>query len=118
MGQLTNVEHVAAPPVSKEDFVYVTIPEKDVLDWPYPTIQLNRQKFEPGNTYKCPVEVGEEVERRMKMYNKETVRLLQPKADIKALQTVQGKVTGAGALFSAENGIPIEKNEKVIEVKW
>jgi hypothetical protein len=113
---LSKVEAVTAPPKPEGDFVYVTIPERDVLDWPYPTVQLNRMKFEPGKTYKCPAEVGREVQERMDMYNKATVRLLQPKSDRKALADVNRGSMWQTAAFGGEP--VLASGEKIIDVKW
>lgn len=88
------VEEVKGPVAKNpDDWMFVTIPEADLFDQQHPAIQLNRTRFEPGHIYKVPAAIGEEVERRLAMFNKEQVRLLRPNTDKRALKsTVVGNV--------------------------
>lgn len=116
------IEQVAALPKPVEDFVYVTIPSADLYDSQYPTIQLNAHKFEPGNTYKVPAEVGAEIEDRMKRFNKEQVRLLRPTVDSKSINQVNKNsfwTKGANVVGDSDQQLAtLAANERVISVKW
>jgi hypothetical protein len=109
-----NIQEVAAPVSTKSEYIFVTIPETDMYDAPYPTIQLNRTKFEPGRTYKVPTEIGNEVVDRMKKFEKECVRLLRPKADIKSLNQVNKGSAWSTNSFGAERGMPFGSSDRVL----
>jgi len=62
----------------KETWQYVTLPIEDPLGKPFPTIRLNKEAFERGQTYNLPVQVASYVNDRIKVFNRSCVRLLQP----------------------------------------
>lgn len=107
--KLNKVVEVKKAPGVTSEYVYVSIPEKDIYDSEHPGVRLNRVKFEAGKTYKVPVEIGAEVEMRLKMFERESVRLMRPKVDSRALNDVnrgsQWSSRGGGNLLSLENGL-------------
>ena len=63
-----------------EEFVYVTIPDRNVLGWDHPGIGINLQHYGPG-THKVSVAVGNEINDRLKMYHQAMLELLQPQVN-------------------------------------
>lgn len=62
---------------AKETWQYVTIPEEDPLGKPFPVIRLNKEAFEPGQTYQIPAPIAAHVNDRIKIFNRSCVRLFQ-----------------------------------------
>jgi hypothetical protein len=62
----------------KESWQYVTIPEEDPLGKKFPTIYLNKEKFDAGQSYNVPAPIASYVNDRIKIFNRSCVRLLQP----------------------------------------
>lgn len=73
---------------TREEYVKILIPATDLFDHTHPGVQLNRHKFEPGQTYHVRGDVALEVQRRLALFHDEQVRLLRPNADRKALADV------------------------------
>lgn len=61
----------------KETWQYVTIPEEDPLGKPFPSIRLNKEAFEAGETYQVPPAIASYVNERVKVFNRSCVRLYQ-----------------------------------------
>lgn len=78
------------------EFEYVTVPEKDLFDYPHPGIGLNRDHFGPG-THKLPYEVAQEVKKRLAIFEAQNIRILQPRKDMRALLDLY-KERGAGSV--------------------
>ena len=74
--KLTTIPELFGTP--KETWQYVTIPEEDPLGKPFPTIYLNKEAFERGQSYNLPPQIATYVKDRIKIFNKSCVRLLQP----------------------------------------
>ncbi len=72
--------------VDKSNWEYVSIPERDVLDFEYPSVAINRDRFFAGKKYFVPPDIAEEIRRIMKVNDYQTRRILSPKVDKKALQ--------------------------------
>jgi hypothetical protein len=70
----------------KSNWEYVEIPEKDVLDFEYPSLAINRDRFYAGKKYFVPPIIAEELRRIMKVNDYQTRRILSPRVDKKALQ--------------------------------
>jgi hypothetical protein len=134
-----------------KELVYVTIPETDIYDAPHPGVhiicggpklfskELGRyisdpeksgrdMHFEAGHTYATTPEIAEEVNKRLTLFEKETIRLLRPKADRKALEEVnKGSNWSVGSVrptqgtqaFSLEGGLGQvgSANERVITIE-
>jgi hypothetical protein len=81
--------------------VYVTIPEEDAMEAPYPAITINGTQYKSGKHF-LDSELAGEIEDRMKRYNHSVVRLTQTKRDVKAEQLVSqfGSGRGQGAPVS------------------
>jgi hypothetical protein len=62
---------------AKEAWQYVTLPTEDPLGKPFPTIRLNKEAFEAGQTYHIPAEVASYVSDRIRVFNRSCVRLYQ-----------------------------------------
>ena len=73
---------VTTPAVKQEgeEFVYVTIPDRNVLGWDHPGIGINLQHYGPG-THKVSAAVGSEINDRLKMYHQAMLELLQPQVN-------------------------------------
>lgn len=97
-------ENVIVIPSDARDtasFVRVEIPAKDtVFDWDYPTIRINHYEFEAGKTYLTSPELASEVRRIMKGYDLSQLKLLQPKKDFSALQTLRHHAGHQGQDFT------------------
>lgn len=72
----------------KATWQYVTIPEEDPLGKRFPSIGLNAQHYESGQTYLVPPVVAVYVNDRIKVFNRSCIRLLQPNVDMKSLNEV------------------------------
>lgn len=105
--EITEVAKSATPDTAK--FVEITIPASDLYDHTHPGVQLNRHKFEPGKTYLVRQDVANEITMRLKMFDREQVRLLRPNADRKALNDVnrgsQWSSRGGGTSISLDEGL-------------
>jgi virulence-associated protein VagC len=85
-----------ALPVEEQepDFEYVTIPERDMFDLPHPGIGNNREHFGPG-THKLPKDVAFDVKERLRIFEAQNIRILQPRKDARALHDL-AKEKGLG----------------------
>ena len=69
----------------RSNWEYVEVPARDILDYEYPTLAINRDRFEAGKKYFVPPIIAEELRRIMKVNDIQTRRILSPKIDTKAL---------------------------------
>lgn len=83
---LNAVEVKKPKEVDKSNWEYIEIPERDVLDFEYPSLAINRDRFYAGKKYFVPPIIAEELRRIMKVNDYQTRRILSPKVDKKALQ--------------------------------
>lgn len=74
----------------KSNWEYVEVPSRDVLDNAYPSLAINRDRFEPGKKYFVPPIIAEELRRIIKVNDYQTRRILSPKIDTKALKDLEG----------------------------
>jgi hypothetical protein len=81
----TVAEFMATDPTTWE---YVTIPKEDALGYDHAAIGLNAYSFKPGHTYHLPKQIADFVRDRLAVYAKATIRVLQPKRDLEALNAV------------------------------
>jgi hypothetical protein len=65
----------------KSDWQYVEIPADDPLGKPHADIFLNHFHFKAGTKHFVPPEIATELKERMKIYAKETLRILMPNQD-------------------------------------
>ena len=65
-----------APAEPKEDFVYVTIPDLNMLGWEHPGIGINLQHYGPG-THKVSAAIGQEINARLALYHQSIMNLHQ-----------------------------------------
>jgi hypothetical protein len=79
-----------------EEFEYVTIPEKDILDYPHPGVAINRESYGPG-VHRLPRDIAREVKERLAIFDAANIRIIQPRKDMKALTDLY-KFKGAGAV--------------------
>jgi hypothetical protein len=86
--EASEITEVSKTVVTKDKFVEITMPSTDLYDHTHPGVQLNRHKFEPGKTYLVRADVAAEIQMRLKMFDREQVRLLRPNADRKSLNEV------------------------------
>lgn len=77
---------------------FVTIPAMDMYDYPHPKVQINRQSFLPGQTYKAPAVLAKEVKRILASKNESDIRLLRPRKDRKAINAIQGNTASANGI--------------------
>jgi hypothetical protein len=79
------VKAATEPEVPKKpEFVYVTIPETDMFDYPHPGVGINQNHYGPGTHY-VPKAIADEIIRVCAVFDAQNVRILQPKRDMKAL---------------------------------
>lgn len=74
-----------------EEMEYITLPELDMYDYPFPDIWHNKDKFERGKTYLVAKPIAEEVKRRIEIFEAQNLRLMQPRKDLKAIQDAAAK---------------------------
>lgn len=104
--EASEIREVTKSLPSTEKFVEITMPATDLYDHTHPGVQLNRHKFEPGKTYLVRADVAAEITMRLKMFDREQVRLLRPNADRKSLNEVNkgSQWTSRGATSVALDG--------------
>jgi hypothetical protein len=85
-----------ARPTHKQDWVYVTIPERDMFDMPFQGIGINRDHYGPG-THLVPPGIAEEILTILARAQAQDMRILQPRKDMKALEALY-RNRGAGAV--------------------
>ena len=73
-------EYELIPP---ELWVSFNIPATDIFDAPHPEISLNGKSWGPG-AHKAPPAVAKEVLERLDLFTNQSIRVLQPKKDLKA----------------------------------
>jgi hypothetical protein len=106
--EASEIAEVSKPAINEDKFVHITIPATDLYDHTHPGVQLNRHRFEPGKTYLVRADVAGEIENRLKLFDREQVRLLRPNADRKALNDVnRGSqwTSRSGGSISLEGGL-------------
>lgn len=74
--KLTTIAELYTTP--QETWQYVAIPTEDPLGKPFPSIYLNKEKYDAGQTYHMPPQIASFVNERIKIFNRSCVRLLQP----------------------------------------
>lgn len=75
---------------------YVTIPDTDLFDMPHQPVIINGIPYGPG-THLLEAELAGTVEERLKAYTQSNVRILQPRRDFSAEQTVDRNRGSANA---------------------
>lgn len=107
--EASEIKEVAKSTPIADKFVEITMPATDLYDHTHPGVQLNRHKFEAGKTYLVRQDVASEITMRLKMFDREQVRLLRPNADRKSLNEVnkgsQWSSRGGGQSISLEGGL-------------
>lgn len=68
----------------KANWEYVTVPDRDILDYPFPGIGINLQHFGPG-THKVPPDIAQEIRDRLAMAQKQDIKLFSAKVNMTAL---------------------------------
>lgn len=76
-------ETKAAP--AKEQYEYITIPDRDLFDNPMHSFWLNKNEYKPG-THFVPAPVAAHLRERLEIFNRQQIRLMQPGVDKKALR--------------------------------
>jgi hypothetical protein len=79
---------VADKAVEDDGFEYVTVPDLDLFDYPHPGVGINREHYGPG-THRLPKAIAAEVKDRLSVYERQNVRILQPKKDMRALRDLE-----------------------------
>ncbi len=69
---------------------YVTIPAEDSLGFPFPTVRINLQEFEPGKQYLLEAELAFSVKDRIAAYNRGALRQMQSNRDLRAVRIADG----------------------------
>lgn len=73
---------------------WISVPEKDLFDFPYPTLRVNLLEFGPGKHY-VDAELADFLESRMELKYQADVRLMRPSQDFTS-QNIMNKF-GIGA---------------------
>jgi len=63
---------------------YVEIPERDSLDFPFPTVRINHMEFLPGQTYELEEPLASTIKERVRVWLRQTLRLMQPAKDVES----------------------------------
>ena len=59
---------------------WIDVPEKDLFDFPYPTLRVNLQEFGPGKHF-VDADLADFLEERMKIKYQADVRIMRPSQD-------------------------------------
>lgn len=95
----------------KDNWEYISIPEEDAIGRKHATVSNNNRNFEAGKTYLVPPAVAVDVRERLKIFNRECVRILQPKRDYKSEQQVDKFGTGSAAGIGVQSVDPSTINQ-------
>lgn len=95
---------VKAVEATKSTRQYITIPERDVLDFPFPAIRVNNAAFYPGKTYEIEEPLATTVKERIKTWMRQTLRLMQPKKDSEAENIMIKEGTARGGEYTTNFG--------------
>jgi hypothetical protein len=82
------VADAATPQLDLNDranWEWVTIPQKDLLDSTHPGVRINRESYGPGKHLVHPL-IAAEIRDRLSVFDAQTIKILQPRKDLKALQ--------------------------------
>ena len=60
---------------------WVEVPQKDLFDFPHPTIRVNLQEFPPGK-YFLDAELADFVEDRIRLKYQADIRIMRPSQDV------------------------------------
>lgn len=96
----------------KNEWEYVTIPAEDLHGYSHPSIGINHDIFEAGQTYFVPPILAGEIRRIMDRHQIEQIALLQPKRRQKALRDLAGAQgatrvgTAAAGAVAIQEGLP------------
>lgn len=71
--------------VKTAEFEYVTVPERDLFDYPFGSVFINKDEFAPGVHAVSP-EIAGELRRILARRLEADMRVLQPGRDRRALQ--------------------------------
>jgi hypothetical protein len=83
---------------------WVRVPEKDLFDFPHPTIRVNLTAYEPGEEYFLDADVADWVENRIAMKRSADIRVMRPNKDIESEQIMNR--FGAGSRVGAVSKNP------------
>lgn len=99
----TSVEPDLDPQANWE---YVTVPDRDILDYPFPGIGLNLQHYGPG-THKVPPEIAKEIRDRIQIAQRQDMKLFSAKVNLTAIaELVKSKPEyGANIAEASKAGI-------------
>ena len=98
VGKAVTAATEVAPQEDKEQVEYVTLPEFDVYDEPYPEFAINKLRFAPNMTHAVSPEIAGELRTMIRRFEKSRIRLLQKNPDTRSLK----QSTGSGV-----NQIPL-----------
>lgn len=85
----------------KPETEFVTVPEIDLFDQPFPTIRLSRHEFHAGKTYELDPATAGSLKDRIKAWEKANVRILQPRKDLES-ERVMHRINTIGAVPSSD----------------
>lgn len=88
--QTNEVETKASAP----EFVWVTIPDRDLFDFPFGGVDVQLDHYGPG-THKVSPAVAADINDRLKVWREADIRVLSPKRHMRSLlQIEQNKHSG------------------------
>lgn len=100
--------------VPKEEWVFVEVPQEDLMGNPFPTIRINGHEFKhsvPPVT--APPTYAEHVKEIIDNVQRQAVRRLRPNQDIKALRQQAGGGSNAAEAMDV-NGRSVFSNQKLV----
>ncbi len=74
---------------------WVHVPERDLSDFPHPTIRVNLMEFAPGTKHFLDAELADFVESRIQLKYESDIRVMRPTQDFKSQDAMNR--FGAGA---------------------
>lgn len=87
-----------------QGYRYVTIPSKDIYDFPFEGIWINANQYKPG-THLVNSQVADTLEERLKVFERASIRLMRPSINKEAVEAVNRRSADQVGGPSPEIGI-------------
>lgn len=80
---------------------WISVPDKDLFEFPFPTVRVNLMAFEAGQKYFVDAELADFLEDRIKIKEAADRRILMRNPDLKAQDAMNRFGSGRGGHFVA-----------------
>jgi hypothetical protein len=107
MAELKAAKAEAKP---EQHYEYVTIPERDLFDYPMHSFWMNSTEYKPG-THFVPADIAVSLRERLTLFQRGQIRIMQPNIDRKAVNDANGfRAAGTAAVVAGDslNGVFVQ----------